>query len=98
MDSNFVVAGFKYKTRKVKMEQTYNGYMIRSGAAPIRDNNGFKPIAQINWTENGKERVKLWMEWCFAASFATYKEAEKEAHVFAKDWIDDNKKVKQEMK
>jgi hypothetical protein len=78
----------------MKMEQIYKGYMIRSGAAPIRDRIGFKPIAQINWTEDGRERVKLWMEWCFKASFATYKEAETEGHVFAKDWIDDNPKAK----
>ena len=78
----------------MKMEQVYKGYMIRSGAAPIRDRIGFKPIAQINWTENGRERVKLWMEWCFTASFATYKDAETEGHVFAKDWIDDNTKAK----
>ena len=87
-----MAAGFRYK--KTKMERTYKGYLIRSGAAPIRDNIGFKPIAQINWTEDGKERVKLWMEWCFTSSFATYKGAETEAHVFAKDWIDSNTKAK----
>lgn len=91
-----MVAGFRYK--KTKMERTYKGYLIRSGAAPIRDNNGFKPIAQINWTEKGQERVKLWMEWCFTACFATYKDAEMKAHVFAEDWIDDNTKGKQEIK
>jgi len=84
--------------RKVKMEQAYKGYTIRSGAAPIRDSVGYKPIAQINWTENGQERVKLWMEWCFTGSFATHKEAEREAQVFAEDWIDDNPQVKPKMK
>jgi hypothetical protein len=88
----------KLKMRKVKMEQAYKGYTIRSGAAPIRDSVGYKPIAQINWTENGQERVKLWMEWCFTARFATHKEAEREAQTFAEDWIDDNTKVKPETK
>jgi hypothetical protein len=76
------------------MEQAYKGYFVRSGAAPIRDSVGFKPIAQVNWTEDGRERVKLWMEWSFVFSFATYKEAESAADLFAKDWIDDNAKVK----
>ena len=42
------------------MEQAYKGYFVRSGAAPIGDSVGFKPIAQIKWTENGQERIKLW--------------------------------------
>jgi hypothetical protein len=76
------------------MEQTYKGYLIRSGAAPIRNSVGFKPIAQINWTENGQDRVKLWMEWSFEGSFSTYEEAEREADLFAKDWVDGNANVK----
>jgi hypothetical protein len=48
------------------------------------------PIAQVNWTENGHERVQLWMDWCFVRISATYKDAEVEAHAFAKSWIDDN--------
>jgi len=70
------------------MEEVYNRYLIRSGAAAMRDGIKWKPIAQINWTEDGKDRVKLWMEWYFTHGFATYKDAEMEAHVFAKDWID----------
>jgi len=80
------------------MEQPYKGYFVRSGAAPIRDGVGFKPIAQINWTENGQERVKLWMEWAFVKSFATYKDAEREADIFAKDWVDSNRTVTLELK
>ena len=70
------------------MEQVYKRHIIRSGAAAMPDGIKWKPIAQINWTKDGKERVKLWMEWYFTRSFATYKGAEMEAHVFAKDWID----------
>jgi hypothetical protein len=70
------------------MEQVYKGHSIRSAAAATRDRMEWKPIAQINWTEDGKDRVKLWMEWCFTRSFVTYKDAEMEAQVFAKDWID----------
>ena len=69
------------------MEEVYKRHIIRSGAAAMRGSIEWKPIAQINWTEDGKERVKLWMEWCFTRSFARYKDAEMEAHVFAKDWI-----------
>jgi hypothetical protein len=70
------------------MEEVHKRHLIRSGAAAMRDGIQWKPIAQINWIEDGKERVKLWMEWYFTRSFATYKDAEMEAHVFAKDWID----------
>jgi uncharacterized membrane protein (DUF106 family) len=70
------------------MEEVYKRHIIRSGAAAMRGSLEWKPIAQINWAEDGKERVKLWMEWYFLCSFATYKDAEREAHVFAKDWID----------
>ena len=80
------------------MEQPYKGYFVRSGAAPIRDGVGFKPIAQINWTENGQERVKLWMAWDFVRSFTTYKDAEEEAHIFAKDWVDSNRTVMLKLK
>jgi hypothetical protein len=73
-----------------EMEETYNGYLIHSGAAPRPTSNEWKPIAQVNWTENGQDRVKLWMEWCFARSFSSYKEAETEAHLFAESWIDEN--------
>ena len=78
------------------MEENYRGYKIRSGAAPVRDSNEFKPIAQVNWTENGHERVKLWMDWCFVRISATYKDAEVEAHAFAKSWIDDNPNLESE--
>jgi hypothetical protein len=73
------------------MEETYKKHIIRSGAASIPNSNEWKPIVQINWNEGGKERVKLWMEWHFKRSSATYKEAEMEAHRFAKKWIDDAK-------
>ena len=75
------------------MEQVYKRHIIRSCAAEMRDGIEWKPIAQINWTEDGTERVKLWMEWCFMRSFARYKEAEMEAHDFAKDWIDKKNRI-----
>jgi len=84
--NSFTVAESVFKTGR--MEEVYKRYLIRSGAEAMRDGIQWKPIAQINWTEDGKERVKLWMEWYFTRSFATYKDAEREAHVFAKDWID----------
>ena len=80
------------------MEHAYKGFLIRSDAAAIRDSVGFKPIVQINWTENGQERVKLWMEWAFVKSFATYKDAEREADIFAKDWVDSNRTVMLKLK
>ena len=80
------------------MEQTYKGFLIRSGASAFHDSIGFKPIAKITWTENGQERVKLWMEWAFVKSFATYKDAEREADIFAKDWVDSNRMVTLELK
>ncbi|HXQ34843.1 MAG TPA: hypothetical protein VN843_12590 [Anaerolineales bacterium] len=83
--NSFTLAKSVFK--RVEMEEVYKRYLIRSGAE-MRDGIHWKPIAQINWTEDGKERVKLWMEWYFTRSFATYKDAEMEAHVFAKDWID----------
>ena len=70
------------------MEQAYKGFLIRSGASAFHDSVGFKPIAQISWTENGQERIKRWMEWAFVISFDTYKDAEMEAYNFAKDWVD----------
>ena len=81
------------------MERVYKGHIIRSGAAAMPDSiePAWKPIAQVNWTEGGTERVKLWMEWCFMRSFATYKEAEMEAHVFAKDWIDNKNRIPRRM-
>ena len=73
------------------MEETYKKHIIRSGAAPVPDCKEWKPIAQINWNEGGKGRVKLWMEWHFKLTFPTEKEAEMEGHLFAKKWIDDGK-------
>ena len=70
------------------MEHKYKGYLMRAGAAPVHDNTEWKPIAQLNWTEKGIDRVKLWMEWCFVRSFSTCDDAEKEANSFAKSWID----------
>ena len=80
------------------MEQAYKGFLIRSGASAFHDSVGFKPIAQISWTENGQERIKRWMEWAFVISFATYKDAETEADIFAKEWIDSNRTVTLEVK
>ena len=74
--------------KRVEMEEVYKRHIIRSGAAAVRGSIEWKPIAQINWTEEGKEHVKLWMEWFFTRSFASCKDAEMEAHVFAKDWVD----------
>ena len=74
--------------KRVEMEEVYKRHIIRSGAAAVRGSIEWKPIAQINWTEEGKEHVKLWMEWFFTRSFASCKDPEMEAHVFAKDWID----------
>ena len=79
------------------MEHAYKGFLIRTGASAFHDSVGFKPIAQITWTENGQERIKRWMEWAFVISFATYKDAEREAYVFAKDWIDSNRTVTLEL-
>ena len=75
------------------MEHAYKGFLIRTGASAFHDSVGFKPIAQITWTENGQERIKRWMEWAFLISFATYKDAEREADIFAKDWVDSNRTV-----
>jgi hypothetical protein len=71
------------------MEEIYKQHVIRSGAAPIRNNKEWKPIAQVNWSDDGIDRVKLWMEWHFDRSFPNYDEAEMEGHRFAKKWIDD---------
>jgi hypothetical protein len=38
------------------------------------------------------------MEWAFVKSFATYKDAEREADIFAKDWVDSNRTVTLELK
>ena len=84
--NNITVAKSLFK--RVEMEEVYKRHIIRSGAAAVRGSIEWKPIAQINWTEEGKEHVKLWMEWFFTRSFASCKDAEMEAHVFAKDWID----------
>ena len=73
------------------MEQTYKGFLIRSSASAFHDSVGFKPVAKISWTENGQERVKLWMEWAFERSFDRYKDAERAAYIFAKDWVDSNR-------
>jgi hypothetical protein len=70
------------------MEETYKQHVIRAGAAAVRDRNEWKPIAQVNWYEDGKDRVRLWMEWQFRRAFATEKEAETEAELSAKKWID----------
>jgi hypothetical protein len=74
------------------MQEVYKQYLIRGGAAALRNAIGFKPIAQVNWNEDGKERVRLWMEWHFAEKFATYDEAEKEALRFAKNWVDERRR------
>ena len=71
------------------MKQTYKQFTIRSGAAPVRDKK-WKPLAQINWSENGHDRVKLWMQWFFDHTFATSREAELEGNLFARNWIDEN--------
>ncbi|MGZ8425282.1 MAG: hypothetical protein ACXWYD_10070 [Candidatus Binatia bacterium] len=73
--------------RMVKMEETYKDYMIPCTAALDRNSDTWKPIAQIMWSENGKKRVKLWMDWHFQLSFKNYSAAEKEAQLFARDWI-----------
>jgi hypothetical protein len=39
------------------MEEVYKRHIIRSGAAAMRGSLEWKPIAQINWAEDGKERV-----------------------------------------
>lgn len=70
------------------MEEVYKQYLIRATAAALRNAIGFKPIAQVNWNEDGKERVRLWMGWHFAENFGTYEEAEKEALRFAINWVD----------
>jgi len=38
------------------------------------------------------------MKWNFVRSFATYKDAEREANIFAKDWVDNNTTVTLEVK
>ena len=83
-----IITVVKSLLKRVEMEEVYKRHIIRSGAAAMRGSIEWKPIAQINWTEEGKEHVKLWMEWFFTRSFASCKDAEMEAHVFAKDWID----------
>ena len=85
MDRNLVAVGLASR----------NGTGLQRVLDPVRcrrhsRQRWFKPIAQINWTENGQERVKLWMKWTFVRSFATYKDAEREADIFAKDWVDCN--------
>lgn len=71
------------------MQQTYKGYRLHSAAAGVRNTNAWKPISQVNWKEHGEERVKLWMEWHFQNTFASYEEAELAGLVFAKKWVDD---------
>lgn len=75
------------------MEETYKDHLIHYSAARVRHRNTWKPIAQITWSENGKKRVKLWMDWRFQLSFEYYRAAEREAKVFAEDWIDNAEKV-----
>ena len=70
------------------MEETYKKHVIRCGAAAVPHRVQWKPIAQANWYEGGRERIRVWMEWQFRRSFATAKEAEMEAEFFAKKWID----------
>jgi hypothetical protein len=70
------------------MEEIYREHIVRSGAQRVPDSNEWKPIAQVNWSEGGKERVKLWMEWHFKRNFPTEKEAEMEGRSFPAKWID----------
>jgi hypothetical protein len=41
----------------------------------------------------GASTLSYAVEWSFARGFATYKEAEMEADIFAKDWVDSNRTV-----
>ena len=94
LDSNLLAVGLAWR----------NGTGLQRVLDPVRclrlsrQGIGFKPIAQISWTENGQERIKRWMEWAFEISFATYKDAEREADIFAKDWVDSNRMVTLELK
>ena len=75
------------------MEHRYKGHLIRTRAAPIRDKTEWKTIAQVNWTEQGIDRVKLWMDRWFVRSYKTCDEAELQGHNFAKSWIDGKPKA-----
>ena len=74
------------------MEETYKNHLIHCSAALDRHSDTWKPIAQITWSENGERRVRLWMDWHFLLSFRNRSAAEKEAKLFARDWINIIKK------
>ena len=77
------------------MEETYKNHLIHCSAALDRYSDTWQPVAQITWTENGKKRVRLWMDWHFALSFEKKSAAEKEAKLFARSWINYIKKISQ---
>jgi hypothetical protein len=77
--------------RIISAPVAYKNHLIRSGAAPLPNGSAWKPIAQVNWSENGREHVMLWMEWYFDRTFPSPDAAEKEGHSFARQWIDDGK-------
>lgn len=73
------------------MEENYKQYIIRSDAAGVSLSNEWKPIAQINWIQDDKQFFKFWMESNFTRSYTSYKDAEMEGYLFARNWIDNNK-------
>lgn len=73
------------------MEEIYKDHAIFSGARAVPHTSEWKPIARVYWSEHGEERIKSWDESHFRLTFETHEQAEMEAHLFARKWIDDGK-------
>ena len=68
------------------MEETYKEHLIRSDARVSLE--GWRAAIRVSWNENAMKKMKLWTG---QISFQTKKEAEREAHLLAKKWIDEDK-------
>ena len=74
-----------------RMEEIYNEHYIYSDGRLIPGRSKWAPTVNVYWMEDGRPRSKRWGVSHFKGSFPTKEEAEKEAHLFAKKWIDDGK-------
>jgi hypothetical protein len=73
------------------MNELYKEHYICSGAKPIANTTEWKPTVEVRWAEGPFDFMKRWMDYEFTRSCATEKLAEIEAHLFAREWIDDRK-------
>ena len=74
--------------KRVEMEEVYKRHIIRSGAAAMRGSIEWKPIAQINWTEEGKEHVGSGWNGSLRAILRPPKTPKEKRMFSPKDWID----------